>query len=82
MQLLKNQKNQQNLPTKLQQASSEQNNGAGQVNSAILQFDSVIQQNVSASEELSSMSEELESQAQTMLETISFFTLSDTDTNS
>ena len=70
------------LTNEVAQASSEQNNGAGQVNSAILQFDSVIQQNVSASEELSSMSEELESQAQTMLETISFFTLSDTDTNS
>ncbi len=63
------------LTGEVAQASSEQNNGAAQINSAILQFDSVIQQNVSASEELSSMSEELESQAQTMLDSISFFQL-------
>ena len=67
------------LTKEVAQANSEQNNGAGQINSAILQFDTVIQQNVSASEELSSMSEELESQAQTMLDTISFFQLDETN---
>ena len=67
------------LTGEVAQASAEQNNGAGQINSAILQFDSVIQQNVSASEELSSMSEELESQAQTMIETIKYFILDNSD---
>lgn len=56
-------------------SSLEQNNGAGQITTAILQLDSVTQQNASSSEELSSTSEELERQAEKLKDAIMYFKL-------
>lgn len=54
-------------------ASSEQSNGAEQINRAVQQLNDVTQQNASSSEELATSAEELSSQAQVMKEAISFF---------
>ncbi len=54
-------------------SSSEQSNGANQVNSAIQQLNNVTQQNASASEELSSSAELLANQAIHLKEMIEFF---------
>ncbi|UZP66093.1 cache domain-containing protein [Desulfovibrio mangrovi] len=54
-------------------ACSEQEVGAGQINSAINQLDSVIQQNASASEELASTAEEFSAQAEQLQQAIAFF---------
>ncbi len=58
-------------------ASIEQNTGVEQINSAVQQLDQVVQQNAAASEEMASTSEELSSQAQMLVQTMTFFTLSD-----
>ncbi len=57
-------------------ASSEQSQGANQINTAIQHLDSVVQQNASASEETASTAEELASQAAELQRSISFFKLS------
>ena len=67
------------LVEEIAMASQEQSKGAEQINTAVVQLDTVIQQNASASEELASMSEELYSQANSMKDTIGFFTLKNTD---
>jgi len=54
-------------------ASSEQNSGAEQINTAIMQLDTVIQRNASSSEELASMAEEMSSQAGNLKESIEYF---------
>lgn len=54
-------------------ACSEQEVGAGQINSAIGQLDTVIQQNASASEELASTAEEFSAQAEQLQQAIAFF---------
>lgn len=54
-------------------ASSEQNSGVGQINTALLQLDQVIQQNASASEEVTASSEELASQAHILQDAVSYF---------
>jgi methyl-accepting chemotaxis protein len=54
-------------------ASIEQNTGVEQINRAIQQLDNVTQQNASGSEELSSTAEELSAQAAQLLNSISFF---------
>ncbi len=54
-------------------SSTEQNNGAAQINKAIMQLDQVIQQNASASEEMASTSEELSSQAEQLQSSMEFF---------
>jgi methyl-accepting chemotaxis protein len=54
-------------------ASSEQSNGAIQVNGAIQQLNTVTQQNASASEELAASAEELTAQSDTLIDTIAFF---------
>ncbi|MDD2563471.1 MAG: Cache 3/Cache 2 fusion domain-containing protein [Salinivirgaceae bacterium] len=54
-------------------ASSEQNSGSEQINSAIQQLNQVTQQNAAASEELATSSEELNSQAEQLKELINYF---------
>lgn len=54
-------------------ASTEQSNGAEQVNSAIQQVNTVTQQNAAAAEELASSAEEMSSQAEQLTELIGFF---------
>ena len=61
------------LVQEISASSSEQNNGADQINKAIVQLDNVIQQNASASEEMASTSEELSAQAEQLQAAISFF---------
>jgi len=56
-------------------SSSEQNNGANQINLAFQEINSITQQNASASEELSSEAEELANQAEQLRQLISFFKL-------
>ena len=54
-------------------ASSEQNNGANQINLAFQALNSITQQNASASEELSTGAEQLANQAEQLKDLISFF---------
>ena len=61
------------LMQEIASASKEQSVGAEQVTKAIMQLDQVIQQNAAASEELASSSEELSGQANSLLDTVSFF---------
>jgi len=58
-------------------ASQEQSAGVGQVSKAMTVVDQVTQRNASAAEELSSTSEEMASQAESLLQTVSFFKLLD-----
>jgi methyl-accepting chemotaxis protein len=58
-------------------ASVEQNSGADQVNTAIQQLNQVTQQNAAASEEVATNSEVLNGQANQLLETVRFFSLTD-----
>ena len=64
------------LISEIATASREQDNGAQQVSTAIIQMDSVVQQNASAAEEMAAMAEELSAEAQKLVETISFFRIS------
>jgi len=61
------------LVQEISAATSEQERGAGQINTAIQQLDQVIQQNATASEEMASTSEELASQAEHLQAAIEFF---------
>ena len=54
-------------------ASTEQNSGAGQINTAINQLNEITQQNAAASEEMATASEELSGQADALQEMVSFF---------
>jgi methyl-accepting chemotaxis protein len=54
-------------------SSSEQNDGATQINAAIQQLDHIIQSNASASEEIASTSEELASQSDSLRQAVGFF---------
>ncbi len=65
------------LISEIATASREQDNGAQQVSTAIIQMDSVVQQNASAAEQMAAMAEELSAEAQKLVETISFFRISD-----
>lgn len=65
------------LISEIATASREQDNGAQQVSTAIIQMDSVVQQNASAAEQMAAMAEELSSEAQKLVETISFFKVSE-----
>jgi methyl-accepting chemotaxis protein len=72
------------LVQEISAASIEQNNGAGQVNSAIQQLNNVTQQNAAASEELATSAEELSSQAEQLKDLVGFFNtgyISTTKTN-
>lgn len=61
------------LVQEISAATSEQERGTGQINTAIQQLDQVIQQNATASEEMASTSEELASQAEHLQGVIEFF---------
>lgn len=65
------------LISEIATASREQDNGAQQVSTAIIQMDSVVQQNASAAEQMAAMAEELSAEAQKLVETISFFKVSE-----
>ena len=58
-------------------ASSEQSNGADQINNVIQNFNQIVQQNASIAEETAANSEELKRQSQTLRSIISFFKLED-----
>lgn len=65
------------LVQEISAASSEQSNGANQVNSSVQQLNNITQQNASSSEEMASNAEELSAQAQQLNEIISFFQFDD-----
>ena len=54
-------------------ASSEQKNGADQINKAIQQLDQVIQQNAAASEEMATTAEGMNTQSEQLRSAIAFF---------
>jgi Methyl-accepting chemotaxis protein len=56
-------------------ASTEQNTGANEINSALQQLDKVIQSNAGSSEEIASTAEELSSQASQLESLMAFFQL-------
>ncbi|MBF0622304.1 MAG: methyl-accepting chemotaxis protein [Magnetococcales bacterium] len=63
------------LVQEISAASSEQNDGVGQINQAIHSLDQVIQSNAGASEEMSATAQELSANAAQLQESISFFRL-------
>ncbi|MBF0623390.1 MAG: HAMP domain-containing protein [Magnetococcales bacterium] len=65
------------LVQEIASASGEQDQGAGQINSAIQQLDQVIQRNAGSSEEMAATAEELSSQAGLLQEASSFFKVDD-----
>ena len=56
------------LLTEISEASREQSNGIGQVNTAVTEMDTVVQQNASNAEESASASEEMNAQAEQLRE--------------
>jgi methyl-accepting chemotaxis protein len=64
------------LVQEISATSIEQNSGVIQISSAIQQLTSVVQQNSSLSEELASSSEEVSAQAQLLLDSVSYFKVS------
>jgi methyl-accepting chemotaxis protein len=65
------------LVQEISSASNEQSAGVNEVNKAMGQLDQVSQQSASASEELAAIAEELRTQADSLIESISFFQLGD-----
>jgi methyl-accepting chemotaxis protein len=61
------------LVQEINAASSEQKNGADQINKAIQQLDQVIQQNAAAAEEMSSTAGDLNVQAEQLKTVVAFF---------
>jgi methyl-accepting chemotaxis protein len=61
------------LVQEINAASSEQKNGAEQINKAIQQLDQVIQQNAAAAEEMASTSADLNGQAEQLQAAVAFF---------
>ncbi|HAJ26272.1 MAG TPA: chemotaxis protein, partial [Syntrophus sp. (in: bacteria)] len=61
------------LVQEINAASSEQKNGAEQINKAIQQLDQVIQQNAAAAEEMSSTAGDLNGQAEQLQTAVAFF---------
>jgi methyl-accepting chemotaxis protein len=61
------------LVQEINAASSEQKNGAEQINKAIQQLDQVIQQNAAAAEEMSSTAGDLNGQAEQLQAAVAFF---------
>lgn len=70
------------LVQEISATSLEQNSGIGQISKAIQQFSNVVQSNSALSEELASSSEEVSAQATLLLETISYFKISQKDIDS
>lgn len=67
------------LVQEISATSLEQNSGIGQISTAIQQLSSVVQSNSALSEELASSSEEVSSMAKNLLETISYFKVTQKD---
>ena len=63
------------LVQEITSASQEQSSGVGQINNAMAQLNQITQQNASAAEELAATSEEMSGQANSLQETMAFFTL-------
>ncbi len=63
------------LVQEISAASTEQSQGAGQINTAISHITQATQQNAAASEELSATSEELTAQAQQLQQLVAYFQL-------
>ncbi len=63
------------LVQEISASSSEQSQGAGQINQALQQLDGVIQKNASASEQMAATAEELSSHSQHLQEAVSAFNL-------
>jgi methyl-accepting chemotaxis protein len=61
------------LVQEINASSSEQKNGADQINKAIQELDQVIQQNASASEEMATTAQQLTSQADQLQTAVAFF---------
>jgi len=70
------------LVQEISATSIEQNSGILQISQAIQQLSSVVQQNSALSEELASSSEEVSAQAALLLESISFFKVTQEDVDS
>jgi methyl-accepting chemotaxis protein len=67
------------LVQEISATSLEQNSGIGQISKAIQQLSNVVQSNSALSEELASSSEEVSAQASLLLETISYFKITQKD---
>jgi methyl-accepting chemotaxis protein len=67
------------LVQEISATSLEQNSGIGQISLAIQQLSTVVQSNSALSEELASSSEEVSAQASMLLETISYFKITQKD---
>jgi methyl-accepting chemotaxis protein len=67
------------LVQEISATSLEQNSGIGQISQAIQQLSTVVQSNSALSEELAASSEEVSAQATLLLETISYFKISQKD---
>ncbi len=63
------------LVSEISASAQEQNQGVGQIATALQQLDSVIQQNASVSEELAATSEELSAQSVNLSQSLSFFSV-------
>jgi len=63
------------LVQEISASCSEQSNGIEQVNNAVQQLDQVVQQNAGSTEEMASSSQDFTSQAESLLESVSFFNL-------
>jgi methyl-accepting chemotaxis protein len=70
------------LVQEISATSIEQNSGISQISLAIQQFSAVVQQNSALSEELASSSEEVSAQATLLLDTISYFKLTEKEVDS
>ncbi|MCP5053246.1 MAG: hypothetical protein GY940_39135, partial [bacterium] len=69
------------LVQEITSSSSEQNQGASQINIAVQGLDRIIQQNASFAEEMTGTSVELASQAQSLQQTIGFFSIAAANTD-
>ena len=81
-QIVPNIQNTAKLVQEIAASSSEQNNGAEQVNSAIQNLNQVIQQNAAGAEEIASSSEELSAQAGQLKDMVAFFKIDHKKTGS
>ena len=70
------------LVQEISYSSEQQNSGVKQINAAIRQLDQVAQQNASASEELAATAEQMNGQAEGLLQTMEFFKVDESESNS
>lgn len=70
------------LVQEISTACAEQDAGAEQISKAMQQLDSVVQQNASASEEMASTAEELSGQAEQLMQSMTYFRLSESGADS